>query len=119
MIQALLLVNNQILISQVYQVDADPGEPNCRLVDPYLFTLGGTSPGFRLTPWMGDVTDDNYAMIHPERIVTIREPKLEVLNHYKKLIFIDEDSLTVEDVENISSTKIVNSKVKDEEAQVD
>jgi hypothetical protein len=119
MIQAVLLVNNQIIIAQIYQVDADPGEPNCRLVDPYLFTLGGSSPGFRLTPWMGDVTDDNYAMIHPERIVTIREPKIEVLSLYKKLIFIDEDSLTVEDVENISSTKIVNSEVKNEEVLAD
>lgn len=93
MIQALLLVNNQILISQIYQVDADPGEPNCRLVDPYVFTLDRiTELGFSLTPWMSEVTDDNYAMIDPRNIITIREPKKEVLREYKKLTFISEDA---------------------------
>lgn len=90
MIQVIRLINNETLISQIYQVDAEPGDPNCRLVDPYLFTLGGTSPGFRLTPWMNDCADDNYAMIYPEKILTMRDPKPEVLELYKRLIFISE-----------------------------
>jgi len=106
MIQVVLLSNNQTVIAQVYQVDADPGAPNCRLVDPFLFSLGGkTPPGFRLTPWMGECVDDNNAMVHPDKIITIRDPKPEVLEIYKKLIFIDDDYLS-EDESDIDLLEI-------------
>ena len=94
MIQAILLSNNQIVITQVFSVDAEPGEPNCRLMDPYLFTLGGTPKlGFRLTPWMEEVTDTTECMIHPDKVITMRDPKPEVLKHYKKIILIDEEEI--------------------------
>jgi hypothetical protein len=94
MIQSILLSNNQLIIAQVFSVDADPGEPNCRLMDPYLFTLSGPSNvGFRLTPWMEEVTDTTECMIHPDKIITMRDPKPEVLQRYKKIILIDEDEI--------------------------
>jgi hypothetical protein len=94
MIQSILLTNNQIVIAQVFSVDADPGEPNCRLMDPYLFTLGGPSKiGFHLTPWMKEVTDTTDCMIHPDKIITMRDPNPEVLSRYKKIILIDEEEI--------------------------
>lgn len=101
MIQAVLLVNNQIIIAQVYKVDADPGDPNCRLLDPYLFVLGGSrNPGFKLIPWMDEVAEDNYAMMHPDKIITMRDPNPEILELYKKNVLLTqngEDDIFLDD----------------------
>lgn len=94
MIQALLLANNEIIIAQVYEVDVDPGKPNCRLIDPYLFKTGGVNnPGFRLIPWLQEVTEENNMMIHPDKIITVVDVKDDVLKLYKKIIFIDSETL--------------------------
>lgn len=101
MIQALLLSNNDIVIAQVYEVDVDPGKPNCRLIDPYLFKLGGpNNPGFRLIPWLQDVTEENNMMIHPDKIITVVDVKDDVLKLYKKIIFIDSETLDDEIVDD-------------------
>lgn len=98
MIQALLLTNNQIVIAQVYKVDADPGDPNCRLVDPYLFVSNESSSGFKLIPWMGEVAEDNYAMMHPDKIITMRDPNSDVLELYKKNVLLNSDEEIEDDV---------------------
>jgi hypothetical protein len=93
MIKAILLSNNQIIISQsTPKVDDETGEAYFSIMYPYLFTLGGPSKiGFHLTPWMGEVADPSEEfMIYPDKVITIRTPKPEVLKLYKKLIIVDE-----------------------------
>lgn len=93
MIKAILLTNNQIIISQsTPKVDDETGEAYFSIMYPYLFTLGGRSKiGFHLTPWMGEVADvSEEFMIYPDKVITIRTPKPEVLKLYKKLIIVDE-----------------------------
>ena len=41
LIKILVLTTNQILISQIDEVGADIGEPDCKLVDPYVVTKEG------------------------------------------------------------------------------
>lgn len=92
MIQAILLTNNQIIITQVYQIDAEPGAPNCRLVDPYHITLGeAKDDGFKLTPWLKEITEENSFMIDPSKIITMVDPEPEILERYKKIILIEND----------------------------
>jgi hypothetical protein len=93
MIKALLLTNNQIIITQsTPKEDSETGEAYFSIMYPYLFTLGGRSKiGFHLTPWMGEVADQSEEfMIYPDKVITIRTPKPEVLKLYKKLIIVDE-----------------------------
>ena len=46
-IKALLLTNNQILITQIDEVGADIGEPDCKMTNPFLLKDDGT-----LEPWL-------------------------------------------------------------------
>jgi hypothetical protein len=48
--QSILLTNNQILISQIDEVGADIGEPDCKLTNPFLLKDDGT-----LEPWLINV----------------------------------------------------------------
>jgi hypothetical protein len=95
MIQAILLTNNQIIISQSMPKSDDDGEPYYNLMYPYLFTVDSSSKtGFKLTPWLNEVTDmtENFR-IYPDTIITIKDPKPEIANHYKKLVLFDEDTI--------------------------
>ena len=53
-IKVLVLMNNQILISQIEEVGADIGEPDCKLVEPYVITKDKT-----LEPFLLDYTREN------------------------------------------------------------
>ena len=57
-IKVILLMNNQILISQIEEVSTELGEPDCRLIEPFLLTIKST-----LSPWLIDYTSENKYMI--------------------------------------------------------
>ena len=42
-IKAIVLTNNQILISQIDEVGADIGQPDCKLTNPYMLKDDGTN----------------------------------------------------------------------------
>lgn len=110
MIQALLLVNNEIVISQaVPETDRDSGEAYFNLMYPYLLTFSKkTKLGFTLTPWLSEVTDstENF-IIYPDKIITVKQPKEQILNHYKKLVLFDENKIIKE--QNEEPTVYVNT----------
>ena len=106
MIQAILLTNNQIIISQSIPKSDDDGEPYFNLMYPYIFTVDDNSKsGFKLTPWLNEVTDitENY-LIYPDKIITMKEPKPEIVNHYKKLVLFDEDTIIEQSEEIVPDT---------------
>ena len=80
-IKLLILLNNQILVSQIEEVGADIGEPDCKLIEPFLLTKEQT-----LYPWLIDYTSQNTFMIHSEKIITIVDPKPTILEKYQDLI---------------------------------
>ena len=69
LIKILVLTTNQILISQIEEVGADIGEPDCKLVDPYLITTDGT-----LEPWLLNVTREDTFMMSSDKILTLTTP---------------------------------------------
>ena len=81
-VKVLVLINQQILISQIEEVaPMDIGDPNCKLIEPFLLNEDDT-----LSPWLIDVTNDNEFMICSDKILTLVEAKPTLLEKYQDLI---------------------------------
>ena len=80
MIKVLLLQNNDYVISQISEVLAELGDPNCKLTKPYRIL------GEELEPWMGDYTRQTELMIQSDKIVTLVDPNEKLFDMYSELI---------------------------------
>ncbi len=81
-VKLLILSNGDKLISQLIEVaPIDIGDPNCKLVEPFLVNADGT-----LTPWLVDYTNDNEFMMSSDKILTLVEPKPTLLEKYQNLL---------------------------------
>lgn len=81
MIQIIKIITGQILISQIEEVGSELGEPDCKLIKPYLLNDEGT-----MHPWMENFTSQDTFMIHSDKILTLSEPRPTILEQYQKLI---------------------------------
>ena len=80
-IKAILLTNNQVLVSQIDEVAAsEPGEPDCKLTNPFLLVEGGM-----LESWMMDATREDVFMISSDKILTIVDPTPTLIEKYEDL----------------------------------
>ena len=79
-IQVLLLTNQTILISEIDEVLADIGQPDCKLINPC------TLVGGKVERWMSDVTSNNEMFISSDKIVTLVDPSQHILEEYKKFV---------------------------------
>ena len=72
------LTTNQILISEIAEIAAVvPGEPDCKLVNPFTIKENQT-----LEPWLLSVTKDDIFMISSDKILTLAEPTPTLLEKY-------------------------------------
>ncbi len=78
-VKCLLLKVDNVLVTEIQEIPAEIGEPDCRIINPYKID----SNGF-LTPWP-EVTDQREMMIHSDSILTIVDPKPEVIKKYLEL----------------------------------
>jgi hypothetical protein len=78
----ILLTNNQILISQIEEVSTELGEPDCRLIEPFLLNQSILT----LSPWLMDYTSDNKYMISSDKIMTLSDPNSDLLKNYLEKI---------------------------------
>ena len=78
-IQILILKNEQILISEVTSVTQEIGEPDCKLIKPYLFESIDN-----MRPWP-KATNQTELMIRSDSILTIADPTKEVIDKYLDL----------------------------------
>lgn len=74
-------MSQQILLAQIEEVGADIGEPDCKLIEPFVVNKDGT-----LSPWLIDITSENTFMISSEKILTLADPKPTLLQKYEDLI---------------------------------
>jgi len=81
MIKLIVLTTNTILISQIEEVGSEIGEPDCKLIEPFILLDDGT-----LTPWLVDMTTQNTFMISSDKILTLADPKPTLLEKYQSLI---------------------------------
>lgn len=84
MIKTLVLANNDVLISQLEEVDAEIGDPNCKLTDPFLVKLQDSGEIY-LESFLIGLTDQNTIMINSDKILTIVEPSKILLEKYIQL----------------------------------
>ena len=80
-IKLLILTNNLKIVTQIEEVLADIGDPNCKMIEPYLIGEQDT-----LSPWLVECTSQNEFMISSDKILTILEPKPTLLEKYQNLI---------------------------------
>ena len=75
----LLLANNLKIISEIEDIGSNIGEPDCKLINPYVVD------GEDLSPWMAEYTNETELMISSDKILTLVEPKEKLLEDYLKL----------------------------------
>jgi len=80
-IQVLVLMNQLNLITEIEEVLVDFGEPNCKLIKPYLISNDGS-----LSPWLKEITNDEEIMMSSDKILTLVEPNGKLLDEYTKLV---------------------------------
>ena len=81
MIKILALTNNLILISKIEEVGSELGEPDCKLIKPFVVKNDKTMEPFLC----GFVSQDVFIM-SSDQILTIADPKPTLLEKYQDLI---------------------------------
>ena len=74
-------MNNLKIVTQIEEVLADIGDPNCKMIEPYVVGEQDT-----LSPWLVECTNQNEFMISSDKILTILDPKPTLLEKYQNLI---------------------------------
>ena len=73
-----VLITGTKLIATLEEVTTELGEPDCKLVEPYMITEHDT-----LEPWLLNITNQNEVMISSDKILTLVEPKTTLLAKYE------------------------------------
>ena len=74
----MVLTTGLTLIATLEEVGNELGEPDCRLIEPYVVTPEGT-----VEPWLLNVTNQNEVMISSDKILTLVDPKTPLLAKYE------------------------------------
>lgn len=83
-VKCLLLKVDTILITEIIEIDAEIGDPNCKLINPFQWKKRESSEEFYLEPWI-EISNQKEFMIRSEDILTIADPTPELIENYLKL----------------------------------
>jgi len=78
-VKCLLLDIDNVIISEVIEMDAQIGDPDCRLIKPYLFISEDN-----MQPWP-KATNQTELMVRSSDILTIADPTPEIIEKYLEL----------------------------------
>ena len=78
-IQVLILMNQMILISEIDEVLADIGQPDCKLINPCIIIDG------KVSKWLPDLTSNTEMFMSSDKILTLVDPSKHILEEYKKI----------------------------------
>ena len=78
-IKCVLVDIDNVLITEIEEVMAQEGEPDCRLIKPYRFFEEGN-----MKPWI-KASNQKEFMLRSEDILTIADPTPEVVEQYIEL----------------------------------
>ena len=73
-------MNQMILISEIDEVLADIGQPDCKLINPCVIIDG------KLSKWMSDLTPSTEMFMSSDKILTLVDPTSKLLSEYTKLV---------------------------------
>jgi hypothetical protein len=82
-VKCLLLKNDSTIITEIVEVGSELGEPDCKLINPYLLKKGN-SDDYYLEPWLYFTTQKEF-MIHSDSILTIVDPIPQIIEKYLEL----------------------------------
>jgi hypothetical protein len=77
-------MNNLILISQIEEVGVDIGEPDCKLIKPFVVKKELTMN--TLEPFLCGYTKQDIFMISSDKILSLADPTPTLLEKYEDLI---------------------------------
>ena len=80
-IKLIVLVNQQRLVSQIEEIGADIGQPDCKLTEPFIVEDDNT-----LSPWLVESTNQSVFMLSSDKILTLVDPKPTLLEKYQDLL---------------------------------
>ena len=80
-IKLIVLTNQQILVSQIEEIGADIGQPDCKLTEPFIVGENNT-----LSPWLVESTNQSVFMLSSDKILTLVDPKPTLLEKYQDLL---------------------------------
>ena len=80
-IKLIILVNQQQLESQIEEIGADIGQPDCKLTEPFIVGDDNT-----LSPWLVESTNQSVFMLSSDKILTLVDPKPTLLEKYQDLL---------------------------------
>ena len=89
-IKLLALVNNKILVSEIEEVGAQVGEPDCKLINPVTLTTTEDKITVEegkvvLTKWLSNFKKDREFMISSDKILTMADPAPSIVEKYMDL----------------------------------
>jgi hypothetical protein len=79
----IVVLPNITLITQMEEVSNQIGEPNCRLIEPFIIA---ESKNYSLIPYLIEYTNDNQFMIHSDKIITLAKPNAILQSKYETLL---------------------------------
>ena len=80
-IKLIVLVNQQRLVSQIEEIGADIGQPDCKLTEPFIVGDDNT-----LSPWLVESTNQSVFMLSSDKILSLVDPKPTLLEKYQDLL---------------------------------
>tara|TARA_B100001093_G_scaffold517229_1_gene598176 strand:- start:1190 stop:1453 length:264 start_codon:yes stop_codon:yes gene_type:complete len=83
-------MNNKILLSEIEEIGAEVGEPDCKLINPVTLTtteekLTVQEGKVVLTKWFSSLTKDREFMISSDKILTMADPAPTIMEKYMDL----------------------------------
>ena len=78
-VKGLLLKIGNVVVCEVEEIQAELGEPDCRIKNPYQYDKDAG-----LTPWP-DFAGQTEMMLRSDDILTMVEPKQEIIDEYLEL----------------------------------
>ena len=80
LIKIIVLTNQQLLLSEIEEVQSELGEPDCRLVNPFIFKDDKS-----LDPFLDGYTKESSFMISSDKIITLAQPTPTLLEEYQDI----------------------------------
>ena len=85
MVKIIALVNDLILISKIEEVTSELGEPDCKLIKPFV-VKEGSGIQKTLESFLSGYTKQDTFMISSDKILTLADPTPTLLEKYEDLI---------------------------------
>ena len=75
-----MLTTGLTLIATLEELSSELGEPDCKLVEPYVVKEHDI-----LEPWLLNITNQSEVVISSDKILTLVEPKTSLIAKYESM----------------------------------